>query len=100
MAWGVLAALTGVIRHFWLLAVDRLLLGVAESFILPAMLMLLMQWFTRKERARANSVLILGNPVTVLWMSVVSGYLRHVGWQKTSSSKDFLRWRGASCGFA
>ena len=84
MAWGVLAALTGVIRQFWLLAVDRLLLGVAESFILPAMLMLLMQWFTRKERSRANAVLILGNPVTVLWMSVVSGYLiRHFGWQKT-----------------
>jgi len=84
MAWGVLAAMTGVIRHFWLLAVDRLLLGVAESFILPAMLMLVMQWFTRKERSRANSVLILGNPVTVLWMSVVSGYLiRHFGWQKT-----------------
>ena len=84
MAWGVLAAMTGVIRHFWLLAADRLLLGVAESFILPAMLMLLMQWFTRKERSRANSVLILGNPVTVLWMSVASGYLiQHVGWQKT-----------------
>src|ERR1035438_6998012 len=84
MAWGVLAAMTGVIRHFWLLAVDRLLLGVAESFILPAMLMLLMQWFTRKERSRANSVLILGNPVTVLWMSVASGYLiRNFGWQKT-----------------
>ena len=84
MAWGVLAAMTGVIRQFWLLAVDRLLLGVAESFIMPAMLMLLMQWFTRSERSRANSVLILGNPVTVLWMSVASGYLiRHFGWQKT-----------------
>jgi MFS family permease len=81
MAWGVLAGMTGVIHHFWLLAVDRLLLGVAESFILPAVLMLLMQWSTRKERSRANSVLILGNPVTVLWMSVASGYLiRHFGW--------------------
>jgi sugar phosphate permease len=84
MAWGVLAAMTGVIHYFWLLAIDRLLLGVAESFILPAMLMLLMQWFTRKERSLANAVLILGNPVTVLWMSVASGYLiRHFGWQKT-----------------
>lgn len=81
---GVLAAMTGVIRQFWLLAVDRLLLGVAESFIMPAMLMLLMQWFTRRERSRANSVLILGNAATVLWMSVASGYLiRHFGWQKT-----------------
>ena len=38
ICWGVLAALTGVIRVFWLLALDRLLLGVAESLIFPGML--------------------------------------------------------------
>jgi sugar phosphate permease len=41
VSWGVLASLTGVIQNFWLLAMDRLLLGAAESFILPAMLILL-----------------------------------------------------------
>src|SRR5271156_4037275 len=41
VTWGMLAALTGVIRDFRLLAIDRLLLGAAESFILPGMLMLL-----------------------------------------------------------
>jgi len=82
VAWGVLAALTGVIWNFWLLAIDRLLLGVAESFILPAMLILLTNWFTRTERSRTNTLLLLGNPVTVLWMSAVTGYLIHaVGWQ-------------------
>lgn len=84
VSWGILAALTGVIRNFWLLVVDRFFLGVAESFILPAMLILLMGWFTRTERSRANTFLILGNPVTVLWMSVVTGYLiSAIGWQKT-----------------
>ncbi|HSS99318.1 MAG TPA: MFS transporter [Terriglobales bacterium] len=84
VAWGILAALTGVIRNFWLLVVDRFFLGVAESFILPAMLILLMGWFTRSERSRANTFLILGNPVTVLWMSVVTGYLiSAIGWQMT-----------------
>ncbi len=82
LAWGTLAALTGVIRNFWLLAMDRLLLGVAESFILPALLILLTDWFTAEERSRANTLLILGNPITVLWMSVVTGYLiKVVGWQ-------------------
>ena len=82
LAWGTLAALTGVIQNFWLLALDRLLLGVAESFILPALLILLTDWFTSDERSRANTVLILGNPITVLWMSAVTGYLIHgVGWQ-------------------
>src|SRR5271170_4840004 len=82
VSWGTLASLTGVIRNFWLLAADRLLLGAAESFILPAMLILLTQWFTRAERSRTNTLLILGNPVTVLWMSAVTGYLiKTVGWQ-------------------
>ena len=84
VAWGILASLTGIIRNFWLLAFDRLLLGAAESFILPAMLILLADWFTRAERSRTNTLLLLGNPVTVLWMSTATGYLiRAVGWQMT-----------------
>ncbi len=84
IAWGALAALTGVIREFWLLVIDRFLLGVAESVIFPAMLLLLTRWFTRAERSRANTFLILGNPITVLWMSAITGYLiRGLGWQKT-----------------
>jgi sugar phosphate permease len=39
------------------------------------MLIYLGSWFTKAERSRANTFLILGNPVTVLWMSIVSGYL-------------------------
>ncbi len=82
--WGVLAALTGVIQTFWLLALDRLLLGVAESCIFPAMLLLLTRWFTRKERARANMLLIAANASTVLWMSVITGYLMEAfGWRRT-----------------
>ena len=84
LSWGALASLTGVIREFWLLALDRLLLGVAESVILPSMLILLTNWFTRTERSRANAIFLLGNPVTVLWMSAVTGFLiKAVGWQMT-----------------
>ena len=84
LLWGALAALTGVIRSFAWLAVDRLLLGVAESIIFPAMLLLLTRWFTRAERSRANTILMLGNPVTVLWMSAITGFLiQRFGWQRT-----------------
>lgn len=75
IAWGVLAALQGVVTTYWLLLADRFLLGVVEAVVLPAMLVFLSHWFTRSERGRADTVLILGNPVTLLWMSVVSGYL-------------------------
>ncbi len=48
------------------------------------MLILLTSWFTRAERSRTNTLLILGNPVTVLWMSAATGYIiRAVGWQRT-----------------
>jgi len=82
VAWGAFAALTGVIRSFWLLALDRTLLGVAESFVFPALLIVLTRWFARAERSRANSIMILANPVTVLWMSALTGFLiRAWGWQ-------------------
>ena len=84
ISWGVLSGLTGIIRDYWLLVVDRTLLGVAESLIFPSMLILLTNWFTRTERSRANAILILGNPVTVTWMAAVTGYLiKAVGWQMT-----------------
>jgi sugar phosphate permease len=84
IAWGAFAALTGVIRSYPWLLLDRLLLGIAESLIFPAMLVLLTNWFTRAERSRSNALLILGNPLTVLWMSVITGYLiQDYGWQKT-----------------
>jgi sugar phosphate permease len=84
ISWGIFSGLTGVIQNYWLLVVDRLLLGVAESLIFPSMLILLTNWFTRRERSRANAILILGNPVTVTWMAAATGYLiRAVGWQMT-----------------
>ena len=80
VAWGAFAALTGVIRSFWLL--DRTLLGVAESFVFPALLIVLTRWFARAERSRSNSLMLVANPMTVLWMSAATGFLIHAwGWQ-------------------
>lgn len=75
LLWGIFAAAQGVIPWLWLLIVDRFLLGVVEAAILPSMLIFLAHWFTSAERGRADSFLILGNPVTVMWLSAVSGYL-------------------------
>lgn len=82
IGWGLLASATGVITDIRLLYLDRFLLGVVESAVLPAMLVLQARWYTRSERARANAFLVLGNPATMLWMSVVSGYLAAgLGWR-------------------
>ena len=80
--WGGLATLTGVVSNAYWLIVIRFMLGVVEAAVMPAMLVYLCHWFTRAERSRANTFLILGNPVTMLWMSVVSGYLvQHFSWR-------------------
>ncbi|NLU02190.1 MAG: MFS transporter [Pseudomonas lundensis] len=80
--WGGLATLTGVVSNAYSLIVIRFMLGVVEAAVMPAMLVYLCHWFTRAERSRANTFLILGNPVTMLWMSVVSGYLvQHYSWR-------------------
>lgn len=80
--WGALAGATGLATNVNLLIVIRFMLGVVESAVMPSMLILLSRWFTRAERSRANTFLILGNPVTILWMSILSGYLVDAtGWR-------------------
>lgn len=80
--WGALAMATGLISNVNFLIVIRFLLGVVESAVMPSMLVFLSRWFTKAERSRANTFLILGNPATILWMSILSGYLiKAVGWR-------------------
>ncbi|MQA12090.1 MAG: MFS transporter [Pseudonocardiaceae bacterium] len=75
LSWGLLAAAQGVLSSVTALIVVRFLLGAVEAAVLPALVVLLARWFTKAERGRANAFLILGNPVTILWLSAASGYL-------------------------
>ena len=68
IAWGVLASMQGLLTNVTALIVVRFLVGVVEAAVLPAMVIFLSHWFTKGERGRANTFLILGNPVTVLWL--------------------------------
>ena len=68
IAWGALASLQGLLTSSTALIVVRFGVGVVEAAVLPAMVILLANWFTSKERGRANTYLILGNPITVMWV--------------------------------
>lgn len=91
LLWGLLCSLQGLVGNAWVLASVRLLLGAVESVVFPAMLIFLTHWFTKRERSKANSLLIIGNPLTMTTVSVISGVLidyfdRHpvfglAGWQ-------------------
>src|SRR6266404_2228819 len=56
IAWSLFAVGRGFARTYHELLLLRLLLGVAESAVLPATLILLSHWFSRAERARANAL--------------------------------------------
>ncbi|NLU68994.1 MFS transporter [Streptomyces sp. HNM0574] len=75
VAWGLLAVLQGLLSSPGQLIAVRFALGVVEGAVLPSLVMLLSRWFTKGERGRANTLLILGNPITVMWLSAVSGWL-------------------------
>ncbi|MDO9579822.1 MAG: MFS transporter [Bacteroidales bacterium] len=82
LLWGAFAMATGLVSNVNGLIVIRFMLGVVESAVMPSMLVFLSNWFTKAERSRANTFLILGNPATILWMSILSGYLiESVGWR-------------------
>ena len=75
LLWGCISVATGLVRTPSLLVTLRILLGLVEGVVYPSLLVFLTHWFTRPERSRANTLLILGNPFTVTWASAVSGYI-------------------------
>lgn len=78
VAWGVFAAASGLVHSYGQLLLFRLLLGVAESGVYPATLVLLAHWFTRAERARANAFWMLCLPGAVIFSSPVIGWMLDV----------------------
>src|SRR5712672_3155361 len=82
IAWSLFAVGCGFARTYHELLLLRLLLGVAESGVFPATLILLSHWFSRAERARANAMWLLCLPGAVILSSPFSGWiLDHWNWR-------------------
>lgn len=83
VSWGICAVGCGLARSFRQFEVMRFLLGVAESGVFPATLVLLANWFPRGERARANAAWTLCQPLAVAASAPFTGWLLGAyGWQK------------------
>jgi MFS family permease len=83
IAWGVCAAGCGLAGSFRQFEVMRFLLGVAESGVFPATMVLLANWFPRGERARANAYWTLCQPLAVAASAPFTGWLLGAyGWQQ------------------
>jgi sugar phosphate permease len=67
------------------------LLGVSESCVFPATVVLLAHWFPRAERARANALWNLCQPLAVVASAPVTGWLLGAyGWQTMLISEGAL----------
>lgn len=73
--WGICAIGCGMATTFRQFEVMRFLLGVAESSVFPATLVLLANWFPRHERARANAYWNLCQPLAVAASAPLTGWL-------------------------
>jgi sugar phosphate permease len=83
IAWGVCAVGCGLAGTFRQFEAMRFLLGVAESGVFPATLVLLANWFPRSERARANAYWTLCQPLAVAGSAPVTGWLLGAyGWKQ------------------
>jgi MFS family permease len=80
--WGACAVGCGLAKTFSQFEATRFLLGVAESSVYPAIVVLLAHWFPRAERARANAFWNLCQPLAVAVSAPVTGWLLGAyGWK-------------------
>ena len=83
VCWGICAAGCGLAQTFTQFEVMRFLLGMAESGVFPATLVLIAHWFPKAERARANAYWSLCQPIAIVASANVTAQLLHsYGWQK------------------
>ena len=80
--WGACAVGCGLAKTFYQFEIARFLLGVSESCVFPATLVLLAHWFPSAERARANAFWNLCQPLAVVASAPITGWLLGAyGWQ-------------------
>jgi len=75
LGWGLCAVGCGLVQSFRQFEFMRFLLGVAESGVFPATLVLLANWFPRAERARANAYWTLCQLVAIAGTAPLTGWL-------------------------
>lgn len=89
LLWGLISTLSGVARNFADMVVIRFFLGFVEAAFLPGALMILSNWYTRKELTERNAVLFCGNLISNAFSALVAagvlsnmdGILGHSAWR-------------------
>jgi sugar phosphate permease len=77
--WGACAIASGLTHTYGELVLARLLLGVAEGGVQPALMTTIRSWFPFAERGRAYAIFKLYTPISTLVAAPVSGLILTYG---------------------
>jgi ACS family D-galactonate transporter-like MFS transporter len=82
VVWSACTVTQGLVRSLWALIAIRLGLGMAEAPCFPANSRVLIAWFPRGERARANSIYSVGMYFGIAFLSPLLFWMAgHWGWR-------------------
>ncbi|HEY1797796.1 MAG TPA: MFS transporter [Stellaceae bacterium] len=80
--WSLAAMSTAFVHTRGELIANRFALGLAEGGVLTGTIVLIRAWFTRAERARANTLFLLSLAIGPVIANPISGLvLAHFGWR-------------------
>lgn len=75
LLWSFISLTTALVQTPFELALNRFALGLAEGGVLTCTLVLIKNWFTKAERARANALFLLTFPIAPMIAGPISGLI-------------------------
>jgi sugar phosphate permease len=82
LLWSSISLTTALVHTPLELAINRFVLGLSEGGVLTCTLVLIRNWFTRAERARANALFLLTFPIGPMIAGPISGLiLSYLHWR-------------------
>ena len=79
LTWGIMAALTALVKTPGQFYTVRFFLGLAEAGFFPGIIVYLTHWFTARDRARALACFFYGTPVAQIVSPKISNALLKIG---------------------
>ena len=83
ITWGIMAALTALVRTPFQFYVVRFLLGLAEAGFFPGVIVYLTHWFPSRDRARALAYFFVATPIAQIISPKISNALLKIGTDET-----------------
>ena len=79
ISWGIVAALTALVKVPWQFYAVRFFLGLAEAGFFPGVIVYLTHWFPSRDRARALAWFFVATPIAQIISPKISNELLKIG---------------------